>query len=319
MSGFTSNLLLLLTAAIWGLAFVAQRMGMDYVGPFTFNGVRFALGAVSLLPLLFYFRQKSKHKGIESHELKNAAGAGVLAGSVLFLGASLQQMGLVYTTAGKAAFITCLYIVLVPMIGIFFKQYISVSTWLGSMITIVGLYLLCIKDSFFISYGEMLELIGAFFWTIHILVIDRFSRKTDVLQLSFFQFITCSVLSLITALCIETISMETLKEALVPILYGGIGSVGIAYTLQAVGQKNAQPSHAAIILSMETVFAAVGGWILLNEKLGGRELLGCAIMFAGMLLSQLTNITSSQAADTELALELPDSELSKDRGGVPCD
>ncbi len=314
MSIFTSNLLLLLTAAIWGFAFVAQRVGMDYVGPFTFNGVRFALGAFSLLPLIFFLKEKSQDKNPGRQGVKSGLGAGILAGTVLFFGASLQQMGLVYTTAGKAAFITCLYIIFVPMIGVFFKQYISMNTWIGSVITIVGLYLLCVKDSFFISYGELLEVVGAFFWTIHILVIDRFSRKVDVLQLSFFQFITCSVLSLATALCIETISIASLKEALVPILYGGIASVGIAYTLQVVGQKNAQPSHAAIILSMETVFAALGGWMILNERLGTKELLGCTIMLVGMLLSQMSNINKSQAKDSELVLE-----LNEKTGGVHCD
>jgi len=290
MSIFKGNLLLLLTAAIWGFAFVAQRVGMEYVGPFTFNGVRFALGAVSLVPLILYYNKGSQNTGNSDQQLKSAVGAGLLAGLVLFLGASLQQIGLVYTTAGKAAFITCLYIVIVPMLGFFLKQYISRSTWCGCIMAIMGLYLLCVKESFFISYGEVLELIGALFWSIHILVIDRFSRKVDVLKLSFVQFITCSVLSLVTALCIETISIETLEQALVPILYGGICSVGIAYTLQVVGQKYAQPSHAAIILSMETVFAAIGGWIILNEKLGAQELLGCAIMLVGMLLSQLQNI-----------------------------
>jgi len=290
MSIFKGNLLLLLTAAIWGFAFVAQRVGMEYVGPFTFNGVRFALGAVSLVPLILYYNKGSQNTGNSDQQLKSAVGAGLLAGLVLFLGASLQQIGLVYTTAGKAAFITCLYIVIVPMLGIFLKQYISRSTWCGCIMAIMGLYLLCVKESFFISYGEVLELIGALFWSIHILVIDRFSRKVDVLKLSFVQFITCSVLSLVTALCIETISIETLEQALVPILYGGICSVGIAYTLQVVGQKYAQPSHAAIILSMETVFAAIGGWIILNEKLGAQELLGCAIMLVGILLSQLQNL-----------------------------
>ncbi|MBC8016293.1 MAG: DMT family transporter, partial [Sporomusaceae bacterium] len=187
---------------------------------------------------------------------------------------------------------------------------ISMSTWFGSIITIVGLYLLCVKDSLFISYGEFLELIGAFFWTIHILVIDRFSRKVDVLKLSFFQFITCSILSLLAALFLETISLETLRQAMVPILYGGIGSVGIAYTLQVVGQKNAQPSHAAIILSMETVFAAIGGWIMLNERLGFQELLGCAIMLAGMLLSQLQNVNNPQE-EKELVLDSSFSEADE--------
>jgi drug/metabolite transporter (DMT)-like permease len=305
MSVLKSNFLLLLTAAIWGFAFVAQRVGMDYVGPFTFNGIRFALGALSLVPLIFFYRKKPQDRGNVDYELKNVVGAGILAGTVLFMGASLQQIGLVYTTAGKAAFITCLYIVLVPMVGVFFKQYISKSTWVGSVITIMGLYLLCVKDSFSISYGEFLELIGAFFWTIHILVIGRFSRKVDVLKLSFFQFVTCSMLSLITALFIETIRMETLQQAIIPILYGGIGSVGIAYTLQVIGQKNAQPSHAAIILSMETVFAAIGGWIILNEQLGTRELLGCGIMLIGMLLSQLQDSSKLKATENKL---IQDSE-----------
>ncbi|MBP2628868.1 MAG: protein of unknown function transrane [Firmicutes bacterium] len=295
MTILKSNLLLLLAAAIWGFAFVAQRVGMEYVGPFTFNGVRFALGALSLLPLIFFYKKSSQDTSNTCHDLKSILGAGLLAGLVLFLGATLQQIGLVDTTAGKAAFITCLYIVIVPMLGIFLKQYISMSTWFGCVIAIVGLYLLCVKESFFISYGEILELIGAFFWAVHILVIDRFSRKVDVLQLSFVQFITCSVLSIVTALFIETMSIETLRLAIVPILYGGICSVGIAYTLQVVGQKNAEPSHAAIILSMETVFAALGGWIILNEKLGIQETLGCAIMLVGMLLSQLQNIRKDLA------------------------
>jgi len=296
MSIFKSNLLLLLTAAIWGFAFVAQRVGMEFVGPFTFNGVRFALGACSLIPLILYYKKSSQDTGKRPHELKCVVGAGLLAGLVLFLGATLQQIGLVYTTAGKAAFITCLYIVLVPMLGIFLKQYISISTWFGCLLAILGLYLLCVKENFLISYGEFLELVGAFFWAIHILVIDRFAKKVDILKLSFVQFMTCSILSLITALFIESISIEALGQALVPILYGGIFSVGIAYTLQVVGQKNAEPSHAAIILSMETVFAAIGGWIILNEKLGIQELLGCAIMLVGMLLSQLQNIKSLQSS-----------------------
>ncbi|GMA99026.1 DMT family transporter [Pelosinus sp. IPA-1] len=294
MSVLKSNLLLLLAAAIWGFAFVAQRVGMEYVGPFTFNGVRFALGSLSLVPLMLFYNKNPQDEGSKDRSIKHVAGAGLLAGAVLFMGASLQQIGLVYTTAGKAAFITCLYIVLVPLVGVFLKQYVSMSTWLGSIIAVAGLYLLCVKDSFSISYGEFLELVGALFWAVHILVIDHFSRKVDVLKLSFFQFVTCSIMSLITAFFIETISINTLSQALMPILYGGICSVGIAYTLQVVGQKNAQPSHAAIILSMETVFATIGGWMILNEMLGRRELLGCIIMLVGMLLSQLQNIRQSK-------------------------
>lgn len=309
MSIFKSNLLLLVAAAIWGFAFVAQRVGMEYVGPFTFNGVRFALGSLSLVPLILFYKDSSTKPRDISQNSKNAIKAGLLAGIVLFIAASLQQIGLLYTTAGKAAFITCLYIVMVPLIGIFLKQYVSMSTWIGSMIAVGGLYLLCVKDSIFISYGEVLELVGAFFWTIHILVIDRFSRKVDVLKLACIQFITCSVLSLLTALFIENIRAVTLYQAAVPILYGGICSVGIAYTLQIIGQKHAQPSHAAIILSMETVFAALGGWLILNERLSFQESLGCIIMFIGMLLSQLQNLKKTKEED--LMIETAGSEVNK--------
>jgi drug/metabolite transporter (DMT)-like permease len=284
-----ANLLLLLAAAIWGFAFVAQRIGMDHVGPYTFNGIRFALGSLSLLPLILFYHNRGQ--GTETNsDILPAARVGVMAGVILFIAASLQQIGLIYTTAGKAAFITCLYIVLVPLTGIFLKQRVSLPTWLGCLLALTGLYFLCIKEGFTISYGDLLELIGAFFWTAHILLIDRYAQKVDTLKLSCFQFITCAALSLITALCIETITWQGISQAGLPILYGGLFSVGIAYTLQIVGQKSASPSHAAIILSMETVFAAIGGYLIINEHLGVRELWGCGLMLAGMLVSQLQSI-----------------------------
>ncbi|BBB90283.1 MAG TPA: DMT family transporter [Methylomusa anaerophila] len=287
MSIFKSNLLLLLAAAIWGFAFVAQRVGMEHIGPFAFNGVRFALGSLSLVPLILYCDNKSQDV---SRHWRNSLPAGLLAGLVLFLGASLQQIGLVYTTAGKAAFITCLYIVLVPIFGIFLKHQAGMSTWLGSLLAVAGLYFLSIKESFSIAYGDLLELTGALFWSFHILIIDHFSRKVDVLKLACLQCITCSLLSLGTAMLFETITAASLSQALIPILYGGICSVGIAYTLQIVGQKHAPPSHAAIILSMETVFAVLGGFLLLDERLGLQEIAGCGLMLTGMLLSQLQSL-----------------------------
>jgi len=287
-----ANVLLLLAAAIWGFAFVAQRVGMDYIGPFTFNGVRFVLGSLSLIPLMFFFN-KSKGSSDTGNDVSSLR-VGLLAGLILFIAASLQQIGLVYTTAGKAAFITCLYIVLVPIMGIFLKQHITASTWIGSMLAVVGLYLLCVKEGFTIAYGDLLELLGAFFWTAHILLIDRFSRSVDTLKLAFFQFITCGVLSLGTALFLETVTIGGILQAGIPILYGGLCSVGIAYTLQIVGQKYASPSHAAIILSMETVFAAIGGYLILQELLGIQELLGCILMMAGMLLAQLQSLKPEQ-------------------------
>lgn len=299
MSAMKSNLLLLVAAAIWGFAFVAQRVGMEHVGPFTFNGIRFVLGSLSLLPLIFYFQNKPQASPKVS--AKGALLPGFLAGLILFTAASLQQIGLIYTTAGKAAFVTCLYIVLVPILGIFLQQHVSKTTWFSAVLAVVGLYLLCVKESFFISYGDLLQLIGALFWAVHILLIDHFADRVDVLKLSFFQFVTCGLLSLGTALGWETITLAGLSGALIPILYGGFCSVGIAYTLQVVGQKHSPPAQAAIILSMETVFATIGGFLLLDEWLGFQELVGCALMLAGMLLTQLQGV---QAVDrVELAEE----------------
>lgn len=296
-----SNIMLLLTAAIWGSAFVAQRVGAQYIGSFTFNGVRFALGSLSLLPLIIYYGKRRVKVDNSSGSTKEVIFPGFIAGSVLFIAASLQQVGMEQTTAGKAAFITGLYIVLVPILGIFLKHKTGASIWAGAGIALIGLYLLSVTETFTIENGDLLELIGSFFWAIHILVIDRFSRKVDVLKLSFIQFATCSLLSLITAFSIETISLSGLQQAIVPILYGGVCSVGIAYTLQVVAQRHARASHAAIILSLETVFAVIGGYLMLNESLTARGMTGCALMLAGMLLSQLQGIfkASSTAVLTE--------------------
>jgi drug/metabolite transporter (DMT)-like permease len=291
-----SNVLLMLTALIWGFAFVAQRVGMQYVGAFTFNGVRFALGSISLIPLLIYFNKKKTAEQAEEATSASALVPGIIAGSILFLAASLQQIGLAYTSAGKAAFITGLYIVLVPLFGIFLKHRIKLSTWAGVALAVVGLYFLSVNEDFSIAKGDFLEIIGAFFWACHILAIDYFTKKVDALKLSFVQFVSCAVLSMAVAFIFEDISISGLKQALIPILYGGLFSVGIAYTLQVVGQKHAKPSHAAIILSMEAVFAALGGALLLSENLGGRGYVGCALMFAGMILTQVQSFGKSSDA-----------------------
>ena len=283
-----SNLFLLLTAAIWGLAFVAQRIGAQYIGTFAFNGIRFALGSLSLLPFLFCSAKKSKgERTSNSHQVLKA---GIIAGTVLFIASSLQQIGLAETSAGKAAFITGLYMVIVPLLGIFLKQRIPIYTWVGIATATVGLYFLSVTEGFTVVKADILELSGAFFWALHILLIDRFIKKLDLLQLSFSQFITCSFLSLTVACFTENITVSSIQQAAVPILYGGILSVGVAYTLQAVGQKYAKPSHAAIILSLEAVFASLGGLVILGENLGNRGYAGCLLMLVGMLLSQLQNL-----------------------------
>ncbi len=290
-----SNLFLLLTAAIWGFAFVAQRVGIKYVGTFTFNGIRFALGGLSLIPLILFFDYRSKAKISADKDNTNTNKkelylAGFLAGLCLFIAATLQQIGLIETTAGKAAFITGLYIVLVPILGMFFKQRVGIFTWIGAVTAVVGLYFLSVNENFSLSKGDLFELIGAFFWAVHILLIGYFSPRVDALKLSCMQFFVCSLLSLVTAICVEKITLSGIMQASTPILYGGLLSVGVAYTLQVIGQKNANPSHAALILSLETVFAALGGFILLNERLNTIGFIGCILMFSGMIFSQMQSL-----------------------------
>ncbi len=284
-----SNFLLVLTAMIWGFAFVAQRAGMEYVGPFTFNGIRFALGAFSLLPLVLIHRRR---KIGYQHVLPEITGkmmtiGGIVAGLALFLGSSFQQVGIVYTTAGKAGFITGLYVIIVPIIGIFWKQRIGAGNWFAALLAIAGLYLLSIHGTFKIAIGDLLVFISAFFWAAHVHVIGWFSAKMDSLELAFLQFTACSVFSLLVAILWESFVIESILQAAIPILYAGLFSVGVAYTLQVVGQKHAPPANAAIILSLESVFAVLGGWLLLSEGLSLRGIFGCILMLGGMILSQI--------------------------------
>ncbi len=286
-----ASLLLLLTAAIWGFAFVAQRVGMQYVGAFTFNGIRFALGSLSLLPVIIYFELKNRDKEKEYNRdnLKLIMIYGFLAGSVLFIAATLQQVGIIYTTAGKAGFITSLYIVIVPILGIAIRQKSTPTIWLGAIVAAIGLYFLSINEHLSIEFGDLLQLIGAFFWATHIIVIGFFVSKVDALKLSSMQFATCSILSFIVAFMVEDIQIRNVVNALIPLLYGGLMSVGIAYTLQVVAQRHAKASHAAIALSMEAVFAAIGGMVLLGEQMSLRGYFGSLLMLAGMLISQADN------------------------------
>lgn len=286
-----ANLLLLLTAAIWGFAFVAQRVGSQYVGAFTFNGIRFALGSISLVPLIFYLDKRKKGTGTTEDNIevktKKILIPGVLVGTVAYAGSTLQQMGLIYTTAGKAGFITGFYMIIVPIIGIFLGIKIMKNSWIGIGLAVIGLYFLSVNENFSVNYGDLLEIIGAVFWAVHILAIDHFSKKVDCLKLSCLQFATCSILSLISAFIFEPIAVSNIKEALVPILYGGLLSVGVAYTLQVVAQKNANPAHAGIIMSMESVFGAIGGALILGETMSTRGYLGCLFIIGGIIISQI--------------------------------
>jgi len=289
-----SNILLLITAAIWGSAFVAQRVGMDYIGPHTFNGIRFLIGSAVLVPLVVWLSRRlaksDVSENIEKPLKQSGSGlvwGGIIAGAVLFIGATLQQVGLVYTTAGKAGFITSLYIVLVPIMGIALKQKAGLGIWLGAALALFGLYLLSIKSDFTLEYGDLLMFIGAFFWAAHVLVIGWLAPKYNALKLSIIQFFICGLLSLCVALVYETIVWSDVRLAMNAILYAAIMSTGIAYTLQVVAQQDAKPSHAAIILSGEAMFAVLAGWLILGEVLTTRGMLGCALIMVGMLVSQL--------------------------------
>lgn len=285
-STLQADLMLLLVAVIWGFAFVAQRLGLEHLGPFGFNACRFLLGAVSLLPLLLFLKPSPEHC------LRQTLKYGAVAGLVLFAGASFQQAGLVYTTAGNAGFITGLYIILVPVLGIFMHEHTSINTWIGGILAVIGLYLLSFQDLSQVNIGDILELVGALCWAVHVLLIAKLAPKIDNLRLAISQFLFCALLSAVVALFIESSSFVPGNIALswAAIAYAGIISVGIAYTLQIYAQKHAAPAHAAIIMSLEAVAAALGGWLILNEQFNHSGLLGCTLMLIGMLLSQLPSL-----------------------------
>ena len=282
-STFKSDFILLFVAIIWGFAFVAQRIGMDHVGPFTFNGLRFVLGSLSLLPIIFFQRN--------STSIKNNNGiikSGILSGIFLFLGISFQQVGLVYTTAGKAGFITGLYVVIVPFLNLFFKQdRTGLGTWIGAILASIGMFLLSVTNNMSMEFGDLLVLFSAICFAFHLIIIGRLSKRFNTAWLSFVQCMVCSILSLLVAVVFETFILADILKISIPLLYGGVLSVGVAYSLQIYGQKDSPASHAAIIFSLESVFAAIGGWLILNEILSGRAFLGCVLMLAGMLISQL--------------------------------
>jgi drug/metabolite transporter (DMT)-like permease len=281
-------LLLLLTAVIWGFAFTAQRVGMAYTGPFLFNGLRFALGAAVIASFIVLRRSRRvtilpADKGTRNKLLLRG---GLIAGLLVFAGASLQQVGLVYTTAGNAGFITGLYVVFVPLIGLFIRQRPPLTVWVGALLALTGMFLLSVTGGFHISKGDMLVLACAVVWALHVLYIGSISPRVDALKLALMQYLVTTGLSLLVALFFEKIRWEAIVAAAIPLLYGGCLSVGVAYTLQVVAQKKAPPAPAAIIMSMEGVFAALGGWLLINESMSARALTGCALMLTGMILAQ---------------------------------
>mgnify|MGYP005973051099 FL=1 len=290
IKNFKGSIMLLITSIIWGTAFVAQSEGMNYVEPFTYNAMRTLLGGVVLIPVMILFRFSDKRNGKEksSCSLKNTVIGGICCGIALFIASSFQQAGIAHTTAGKAGFVTALYIVIVPMIGIFLHKKMPLRMWLFIAIALAGFWLLCIKQDIGISSGDLLVFLGAIFFAVHITVIDYFNKKnTDGVLMSCIQFFTAGLLMLICMFIFEKPTIPNIMGAGGTILYAGILSCGVAYTLQILGQKHTNPTLATMLMSLESVFAALSGWLILGERLSIKEFIGCVLIFAAVILAQL--------------------------------
>lgn len=290
IKNFKGSIMLLITSIIWGTAFVAQSEGMNYVEPFTYNAMRTLLGGVVLIPVMILFRFSDKRNGKEksSCSLKNTVIGGICCGVALFIASSFQQAGIAQTTAGKAGFVTALYIVIVPLIGIFLHKKMPLRMWLFIAIALAGFWLLCIKQDIGISSGDLLVFFGAIAFAVHITVIDYFNQKnTDGVLMSCIQFFTAGLLMLICMFIFEKPTIPNIMGAGGTILYAGILSCGVAYTLQILGQKHTNPTLATMLMSLESVFAALSGWLILGEKLSIKEFIGCVLIFAAVLLAQL--------------------------------
>ncbi|MVX66766.1 EamA family transporter [Clostridium chromiireducens] len=293
MKKMRGELILLLSAMLWGTCFVFQKMGMDYIGPYTLGTFRFLIGALALIPFMFIFDHMKHKKSPDTQKMrlefmdKQLFIGGILCGSALFAAASLQQIGLKYTTAGKAGFITSLEIVLVAAIMIFVSRKVQINIIIGVFLAVIGMYLLCMVEGFHIDKGDIYEFAGVFFWAMQILAIDKYSKNVDGIKLSFVQFITTGILSCVFMFLFENPHLDDLRNGTIPILYTAIIEVAVAYTLQIIGQKYTPPISAAIILSLESVFSVISGALMLGEKMSFREVTGCIFMFAAIIVSQL--------------------------------
>ncbi|MDO4313067.1 MAG: DMT family transporter [Eubacteriales bacterium] len=289
----TKNALILFMAAfIWGTAFVAQSMGMDYLGPFAFNGIRSFVGFLTLLPCIVLLNRMNRKSGHASEkrkaeDTKTLITGGICCGLCLFAASSLQQIGIQYTSVGKAGFITAFYIVLVPVLGIFLKKKIGWKVWAAVVLALAGLYFLCITDGFSIGKGDIYVFLCALIFSLHILVIDYFAPKTDGVKMSCIQFLVVGILSVPFMLVLETTTVEAVLKSVFPILYAGVMSSGVAYTLQIIGQKNMNPAVASLILSLESSISVLAGWAILGQHLSAREGMGCVMMFAAIILAQI--------------------------------
>lgn len=278
-----NSLLLLLTATIWGSAFVAQSVGMEHVGPFTFTFARSIIGGVVLLPCILLLGKWKRVFATKTEWI-----GGIFCGIALCVASNFQQVGIQFTTVGKAGFITALYVVLVPIFGLFLKKRVPALVWGCVALSVAGLYLLCMPaGAFTLALGDLLVLICAVLFSVHILVIDYFSPKGDGVVISCIQFFTCGILSGIPMLFFENPSLGNMMDAKWSILYAGVLSSGVAYTLQVVAQKNVNPTIASLIMCLESVVAVLAGWIVLGQDMSSREILGCVLMFVAIVLAQL--------------------------------
>ena len=282
-----STLLLLLTAMIWGAAFVAQSVGADNVGAFTFLASRSWLAGIALLPLIAVMKRKTVSSEAGPGDRRILITGGLLCGFFLFIASAAQQIGIATTTTAKAGFLTALYVIIVPILSIVIRKRVPARVWISAIIAVAGLYLLCMKGRFSLEAGDAMELLCAFLFACHIMTIDHFSPRVDGITMSCIQFFACAVFSTVFALLIERPHWAQIRSALLPILYAGIFSSGVGYTLQILSQKNLHPTVASITMSLESVFSAVFGWILLHQALNGREILGCLLMFSAIILAQL--------------------------------
>lgn len=284
----TANLALLLTALIWGLGFVSQRAGMEHIGPFTFNAARSFLGCLSLIPVIFWVKFSKpdmRSNAKKFYQRINLLKAGCFCGLAMFIAMGIQQYSIQYVTAGKSGFITALYIIFVPLIALFMGAKIAKRVFVSVIMAVYGLYLLCYQAGGGINVYDILSLVGAFFYGVHILIVDHYSRRVHPVKMSCMQFLVVGILSLILVAFFETPTIQTLAACKIPLLYSGFIATGIAYTLQIYGQKYTFPILATLILCLESVFAVVGGTLILGEVMSTREILGCVLMISAVILA----------------------------------
>ena len=291
----TSSLLLFLTATIWGMAFVAQSVGMDYMGPMTFNGIRFLMGGIVLLPLVLIGRKKKRKAEAPGRTGKTVVVGGLCCGLALCAASLFQQYGIMYTTVGKAGFITTLYIIMVPILGIFLKRRVPKKVFVAAIIAAAGMYLLCMSEKLSLGKGDILVFICALLFSVHIMVVDHFSPMCDGIELSCIQFFAAGVVATLGALIFEQPSLSGILAGILPLAYAGVMSSGVGYTLQVVAQKNLDPTIASLVMSLESVISVLAGWLFLHQVLTGRELLGCVLVFGAVILVQLPEKKKQQA------------------------